>query len=110
MVDVEVDRASMKFQLQTVNYVHFFIEAASIKSSKNLVPNQPTASSFLSHKSWLIQKGGTYAMLQPTNTFTNIADLIITLTEWTGNDSPRIETGDSHEPLFNRDIKLFGRM
>ena len=49
MVDVEVDRASMKFQLQTVNYVHFFIEAASIKSSKNLVQNKPTASSFLSH-------------------------------------------------------------
>ena len=49
-------------------------------------------------------------MLQPTNTFTNIADLIITLTEWTGNVSTRIETGDSHEPLFNRDIKLFGRM
>ena len=49
-------------------------------------------------------------MLQPTKTFTNIADLIIPLTEWTGNDSPRIETGDSHEPLFNRDIKLFGRM
>jgi hypothetical protein len=49
VVDVEVDRASMKFQLQTVNYVHFFIEAASIKSSKNLVQNKPTASSFLSH-------------------------------------------------------------
>ena len=31
MVDVEVDRASMKIQPQTVNYVHFFIEAASIK-------------------------------------------------------------------------------
>ena len=63
MVDVEVDRASMKFQLQTVNYVHFFIEAASIKSSKNLVQNQPTASSFLSHKSWVIQNKGTYAII-----------------------------------------------
>jgi len=31
VVDVEVDRASMKMQTQTVNYVHFFIEAASIK-------------------------------------------------------------------------------
>ena len=105
MVDVEVDRRVDENSASNLNYVHFFI-----KSSKNLVPNQPTASSFLSHKSWLIQKGGTYAMLQPTNTFTNIADLIITLTEWTGNVSTRIETGDSHEPLFNRDIKLFGRM
>ena len=45
MVDVEVDRRVDENSASNLNYVHFFI-----KSSKNLVPNQPTASSFLSHK------------------------------------------------------------
>ena len=44
MVDVEVDRRVDENSASNLNYVHFFI-----KSSKNLVPNQPTASSFLSH-------------------------------------------------------------
>jgi len=59
MVDVEVDRRVDENSASNLNYVHFFI-----KSSKNLVPNQPTASSFLSHNPpRVIHQGGTSTII-----------------------------------------------
>ena len=47
---------------------------------EKLVPNQPTASSFLSHKSWVIQKGGTYAILRSYLRINFVYLLSVTLT------------------------------